>query len=277
MKLLRTGLAALLLSLSAGALAGAAEDFAALLDEHWEWRLASSPMMASMIGDRRFNDQWQDDSLAGIERRHEQRREFLRRVYAIERTALSVEDQLNYELFRRQLQDDVDEHKFNAHLMPFFHRGGVQNLENVTSQLRLTSTQDFEDWLARIAKVDRVIEQTIELAEAGRKAGLVPPKVLMQRLVPQLELQVVDAPEDSPFYRVFASLPESVPAKDRARLQRAAEQKHPENRAARVQETQPLLQRYLSAGGACQRRALGVSPMATPGTNSWHDPSRQRA
>ncbi|NNF40264.1 MAG: DUF885 family protein, partial [Woeseiaceae bacterium] len=134
---LRIGLAAALLSLSAGALAGATEDFAALLDEHWEWRLASSPVMASMIGDRRFNDQWQDNSLAGIERRHNQRRDFLRRVYGIERTALSAADQLNYELFRRQLQDDVDEYQFNAHLMPFVHRGGVQNLENITSQLRL--------------------------------------------------------------------------------------------------------------------------------------------
>ncbi|NNF40711.1 MAG: DUF885 domain-containing protein, partial [Woeseiaceae bacterium] len=130
-----------------------------------------------------------------------------------------------YELFRRQLQDDVDEYQFNAHLMPFVHRGGVQNLENITSQLRLSSTQDFDDWLARIDAVDSVIEQTIELAEAGRKAGLMPPQVLMQRLVPQLELQVVDTPEDSPFYQAFASLPDSVPAKDRARLQSTAEQR----------------------------------------------------
>ncbi len=75
-----------------------------------------------------------------------------------------------------------------------------------------------------MGKVDRYIDQTIELAEAGRAAGLMPPKVLMQRIVSQLELQIVDAAEDSPFYRVFASLPESVPAMDGERLQKAARQ-----------------------------------------------------
>ena len=217
-------LATLVLLVATEVRGDAGSDFAALLDEHWEWRLQTSPVMASTLGDRRYNDRWQDKSLAGIERRHNDRREFLRRVYAIERTALSEADRINYELFRRQLQDDVDIHRFKGYLMPFLHRGGVQNLENLTNRLRLSTTQDFEDWLARMDRIDEVIEQTIELAEAGRRAELVSPNVLMQRLVPQLALQVVETPEDSPFYRVFANLPESVPVRDRQRLQAEARQ-----------------------------------------------------
>ncbi len=64
------------------ALADAGEDFHALLDEVWEWRLENNPMMASRQGDRRFNTEWRDRSLAGIEQRHVDSREFLRRVYA---------------------------------------------------------------------------------------------------------------------------------------------------------------------------------------------------
>ena len=266
MRLQRIGLAALLLSLSATAVADATADFAALLDEHWEWRLQSSPVMASTIGDRRFNDQWQDNSLAGIERRHDQRREFLRRVYAIERTALSEADQLNYELFRRQLQDNVDEHGFSGHLIPFFHRGGVQNLENITSQLRLTNTQDFEDWLTRLTSLDRVVGDVIELAEAGRKAGLMPPKVLMQRLVPQFELQVVDSPEASPFYRAFASMPESVPENDRERLQQAALQSIRKT----VLPSYRKLKRYFDEEYLpASRDSIGLS--ALPDGDAWYE------
>jgi prolyl oligopeptidase len=219
---LKIGLAALLLTASTATIADAATDFAALLDEHWEWTLASDPLQASRLGDRRYNDQWPDQSLDAFERRHEETREFLRRVYAIDRNALSEADQLNYELFRRQLQDDVDVHAFQGYLLPFFHRGGVQNLENVTNQLRLVTTRDFEDWLARMSKVDVVIDQQIDLAEAGRKADIMAPRVLMQRVSTQLPLQLVDSPEESPFYRVFANMPDSVQAEDQERLQAAA-------------------------------------------------------
>ena len=222
MQILKIALAAMLLSLSNTGQADATADFKALLEEHWEWTLQAYPVLASSLGDLRYNDQWSDQSLDGIERLHNQTREFLRRVYAIERTALSEDDQLNYELFRRQLQDDVDVHQFRGYLLPFSHRGGVQNLENTTNQLRLSSTKDFDDWLTRMSKVGEVIDQHIDLAEAGRKADIVAPKVLMQRVAMQLALQLVEKPENSPFYRTFESLPESIPAEEQQRLQTTA-------------------------------------------------------
>jgi prolyl oligopeptidase len=222
MKTLRIAAAAALLVMSAAGQAAAVDDFKALLDEHWEWTLANSPLLASSLGDRRYNDRWSDQSLAAIERRHDETAEFLRRVYAIERASLSEADQLNYELFRRQLQDDVDSHQFAGYLLPFFHRGGVQSLENLTNQLPLDSTRDFDDWLARMGKIDEVIDQHIDLAEAGRKQGIMAPQVLMRRVEPQLALQLVDDAEQSPFYRAFADLPDTIPAADQERLRSEA-------------------------------------------------------
>jgi prolyl oligopeptidase len=222
MKSLRIALAALLLLLSATSHADAAGDFKALLDEHWEWTLRTSPILASSLGDRRYNDQWSDQSLAAIARRHSETREYLRRVYAIERAALPEAEQLNYELFRRELQAEVDAHAFNGYLLPFFHRGGVQNLENVTNQLRLENTRDFEDWLARMDKTDAVIEQHIDLAEAGRKQGIMAPKILMRRVESQLAMQLVDSGAESPFFRAFENMPDSIPAGDRERLRATA-------------------------------------------------------
>ena len=222
MKSLRIALAGLLLLMSATSHADAAGDFKALLDEHWEWTLRNSPILASSLGDRRYNDQWSDQSLAAIAGRHDETREYLRRIYAIERAALPEADQLNYELLRRELQDDVDAHAFSGYLLPFFHRGGVQNLENVTNQLRLENTRDFDDWLARMDKIDEVIEQHIDLAEAGRKQGIMAPKILMGRVESQLAMQLVESPAASPFFRAFDNLPDSIPAGDRERLRATA-------------------------------------------------------
>jgi prolyl oligopeptidase len=216
----RTGITFTLLWLFAAgpALADATSDFQALLDEHWQWTLQNNPVMASQIGDRRFNQEWQDNSLDAIEQRQQETREFLRRTYAIDRDGLSAEDQLNHELFRRQLQNAADEFQFDGHLMPFNQRGGVQDLDNTTRNLRLVTVEDYDDWLARLGKIDVVIDQTIELAERGRKSGMMRPRIIMERLPDQIAVQVVEFPADSPFFEPFANLPDSFSAADRERL-----------------------------------------------------------
>ena len=204
------------------ALADAGEDFHALLDEVWEWRLENNPMMASRQGDRRFNTEWRDRSLAGIEQRHIDSREFLRRVYAIDKTQLSETDQLNYELFRRSLQQSVDAHQFNGHLMPFNQRGGVQNLDSNAAYLRFETASDYEDWLERMGKIDTVIEQTIEVADRGIDKEMVLPRVLMERIPDQIAVQLVEDGTESPFYGIFETMPDTISGTDQERLQEAA-------------------------------------------------------
>jgi len=202
--------------------ADAGEDFRALVDEVWEWQLAQDPLRASQLGDHRFDSEWRDDSLAAIDARHLARREFLRRVYAIDRAQLTEQDQLDYELFRRDLQEDVDAHQFKGYLLPFSQRGGVQNLDSQAALLRLESVADYEHWLARLDKLDTVIDQVIEVADEGIRQGIVAPRILMQRLPDQIAAQLVDDAEASPYYRIFATLPDSIDAKDRERLQAGA-------------------------------------------------------
>ncbi len=210
------------LLVSQAALADAGEDFNALLDEAWEWHLAENPMVASRAGDRRYNTEWRDGSLTAIEQRHLQRRDFLRRVYAIDRAALPEADKLNYELFRRDMQRRVDEHQFKGFLMPFSQRGGVQNLDNQANQLRFETVGDFEDWLARMDKIDTVVDQTIEVANRGIERGFVLPRVLMERIPDQIAVQLVENGEESPFYRTFETLPGSITEKDQERLRETA-------------------------------------------------------
>ena len=202
--------------------AGPAEDFRALLDEHWEWQLQEDPVRASRLGDRRWNDQWTDNSLEAIERRHTERQEFLRRLRQVDASSLNETDQLNYDLFRRQLENALDAHRFKAYLMPMSQRGGVQSLESTAETLRLANVKDYEDWLARMSQVETVIEQTTALMEAGREAGYMPPKILMERIPDQIASQLVEDPVESPFYKAFAVLPDGIAVDDGERLQQLA-------------------------------------------------------
>jgi len=256
----------LTLGVAGAAQADATADFQALLDEHWEWTLSNSPEMASALGDRRFNQAWQDRSIDAIEQRHKQAREFLNRTYAIDRNALQDDEQLNYELFRRQLQDEVDEHQFKGYLLPFSQRGGVQNLNNLTNQLSFVTLQDYDDWLARLGKVDQVIDQTIKLAEQGRKSGIVSPGILMERIPDQISAQLVEFAADSPFFTPFESLPESFSAADRERLRAAATEVIEETVLPAYRELDRYFnKKYLPAA----RDSIGLSEL--PNGSAWYE------
>ncbi len=222
MKAMHLILTILLTMASGSTLADASADFGALLEDHWQWRLEQYPVMASRLGDSRYNDRWRDNGPQAIEARQAATFAFLERANAIDAAELDEDDRLNVELFRRSLQEDIDEFPFQGYLMPFSHRGGVQNLDNLTSYIPLASAGDFEDWLARMGKIDEVVEQVIVLAGLGLEAGLVPPAILMQRVPLQLEAQIVEAPEESPFYKVFMNLPDSLSSSQQAQLQAQA-------------------------------------------------------
>jgi uncharacterized protein (DUF885 family) len=201
---------------------GAREAFSRLLEEEWEWVMRENPTWASQLGDRRYNDRWQDVSLAAFETRQQHRLETLRRLRGIDRAQLSPADQLNYDLFRKELETDIEEDKFRLYLLPVNQRGGVQTNDELTELLRFQTVKDYEDWVARLRALPRHIEQTTALMREGMRARLLWPKAVLQRVPAQLQKQLVASPEQSPYYAPFRQFPDSIPQAERDRLSQQA-------------------------------------------------------
>ncbi len=224
MQRIRAFTSILLLIVGVSAQAGPSEDFTTLMADTWNWQLTQYPEFASRLGDRRNNDQWTDISLAAYKRRHAEQSEFLRRLRAIDSSRLSAADQLNYDLYRRDLENDLDSYQYKNYLMPMSQRGGVQSLESTAETVRLATVQDYEDWLVRMSRVESVIEQTMELQEEGRKTGYMPPKILMERIPDQISSQLTEEPESSPYFIAFAEMPDAINAEDQARIRQTAKE-----------------------------------------------------
>ncbi len=214
----------LLLVVGVAAHADQTEDFTTLLTDAWEWELAERPVFASRLGDRRNNDRWADISVAAYERRNAQRHDFLGRLGAIDSAQLTESDQLNYDLFGRDLENDVDEFRYKVYLMPISQRGGVQSLESTAESVRLDTVQDYEDWLRRMAQIEKVIEQTMALQEEGRRTVYMSPRILMERIPDQINSQIVEDPENSPFFIAFAEMPDAISAAEQARIRESAKE-----------------------------------------------------
>src|SRR3989338_4562214 len=163
---------------------GAGDDAArrlhALFQEEWEYTLREDPTFASFLGDRRYNDRWPDASLAALERRQQHSREALGRLAAIDPQALSEADRLNYRLFRKQYENDVEGYQFRWYLLPLNQRDGVQTADELADALRFATVKDYEDWLARLRGLPVLVEQTTALMKEGIRAGMVHPRVIMR-------------------------------------------------------------------------------------------------
>ncbi len=202
----------------------AAKQLKELIDREWEYDLQQSPTRASRLGDRRWNDRWTDMSLDAIEARHKHDLAVLTELKKIDRSKLTKEDQLNYDLFQKDYEDSIEAHDFHWYLVPLNQRGGIQTENELADSLRFETVKDYEDWIARLNNFPHYMEQTVTLMRQGMRERLVLPKVIMQRVPAQIDKQIVsdnDA-DKSLFYKPFRKFPAGVAVTDQERLSQAA-------------------------------------------------------
>ncbi|MFN2597672.1 MAG: DUF885 family protein [Pyrinomonadaceae bacterium] len=198
--------------------ADAARSLHALFEEEWEYAMREHPTWASTLGDRRYNDRWEDDSLTAIERRHQHDVAVLERLKKIDRARLSPADQLNYDLFEKQYATDVEGYKYRWHLVPLNQRGGIQTEDDLGDELRFTTVKDYDDWIARLRAFPRHMDETIALLREGVRVRMVHPRVISERIPAQVDKQIVDKADESPFFRPFARIPGSFSPAERERI-----------------------------------------------------------
>src|SRR3954465_9673647 len=160
--------------------AQAGKELAAFFETKWNYEMEQNPGRASSMGDRRWNDRWSDQSLEAIKKREEHAAAALERVKKFDRTKLSAADQLNYDLFKKDLETDIEGFKFKTYLMPINQRGGVQTLDELGDRLRFDTVKDFEDWIARLRAFPGLMDQDIALMREGARSHVMWPKVVLE-------------------------------------------------------------------------------------------------
>ncbi|MGH9362536.1 MAG: DUF885 domain-containing protein [Thermoanaerobaculia bacterium] len=192
-----------------------------LLDEHWEYVLRTSPEFASILGDKRWNDQVSDLSQEALDRDLEETRKFLARFEAIDTTGFPDQEALNKELMVRQMRERLDNVRFHNWRMPVNQMGGIHlEAAQFPSLLSFETVKDYEDWIARLRKLPKMFDDTVAHMRAGMAEGLMPPKFLLEKVAAQAQGIADTPPETLPFSRPLADFPAAVPAAARERLTR---------------------------------------------------------
>ena len=199
------------------------ESLHALSDEFFERGLELNPMRASRIGDYRYNDQFANS--IGPEHREASRQldeEFLARLLEIDREQLSRQDQLSYDMFRLNREQSLEGERFPGHLQPINQFYSTLNsfvqLGSGTSIHPFKTVKHYDDWLSRIDGFVVYADQAIENMQEGVRQGVVQPRILMAKSLPQIESQIADSAQESGFWAPIEHMPDEFSNEDRERL-----------------------------------------------------------
>jgi len=194
-----------------------------LLNEQWEYSMRHSPLFASSLGDKRYNDQIDDFSQEAIDADLEHERQFIPRLEAIDTTGFPDQEVLNKVLMIRDMRIDLEGARFKSWEMPITQQSGVHLfLPQLANILPFDTVKDYEDFITRMKLFPRLFDQNIVQMRKGMADGLMPPRILLEKIVTQSNAIGNMQPEQSPFLQPFNKFPDSVPEADRKRLRDAA-------------------------------------------------------
>jgi uncharacterized protein (DUF885 family) len=187
----------------------------ALFDEFYEATLKNSPELATAWGDYRYNSQLGQYSLDEIARRHKESDDFLARLKAIPTDGMNDNDRLSHRVLERQLEREDTNYDLKNYEMPVNQQNGVHtHLADLPNAVPFDSVPHYQDYVSRLHQIPRVLEQTIEVMREGMKEGLMPPKLVLEKLPGQCD-GIISA---NPFLEPTKKFPKEFSDADKKRL-----------------------------------------------------------
>ncbi len=231
----------LAVSLTASAKPSESERFNQWLETSWEETLKREPVLATSLGDPRYNAmlidtttaEWRADNKRYLERQLKQLKGFNPR-------ALTPKDRLSYGILKLDLEESLQGLRFPTWMLPLSQQGGLPSflarLGSGKSLQPFRTTKDYDDWIARLTLAVPMFDGMIANLRVGVSRGVVQPGAIVDKITPQLSTLIVTDPEQSIFWGPIKAFPDSVPPPDRERITTQL-------RALLVEKVMPAFQR----------------------------------
>jgi uncharacterized protein (DUF885 family) len=194
-----------------------------MLEAYFEEFLELAPLFATSIGDHRYDDRL---GIVISEQQRERRRALYQRyhdkVAAIQTERLEEDDRLILAVFERTLARNLDALRFNQHLQPVRQLNSMPVdfpvIGSGTGLHPFKTVTDYDNFLKRIDRFSIWVDTAIANMRQGVEAGIVQPKVVIEKTLPQLDAMIVADPKQSLFFQPILQLPQNFSESDKARL-----------------------------------------------------------
>ncbi|MES2458538.1 MAG: DUF885 domain-containing protein [Bacteroidota bacterium] len=202
------------------------QKFAAMCEQYYQDGLKMNPINATSIGDERYNDLLPNDgSQAYLKDYKDFNSRYLDSLKTYGREQLDDNDKLSYDFLKDQLEMNLEGLKYHIEYLPFNQMFAlpltIGQFGSGTSIQPFKTVKNYEDWLKRVSAFSVWADTAIANFRKGTAAGIVHPKSLVVKMIPQMQGMVVSSPEKSLFYGPVKLMPASFSAADKKRLTEA--------------------------------------------------------
>ena len=191
----------------------------AIYSSEWRWR-------QQQLAEEEDNTRPVADHLPKVDPASQQMRldrwqDTLKRVDAIPRASLSAPEQVNYDIYRAQLEVLIANQKFRDFEMPANSDTSFWTNLGYTARRQFRTVTDYEHWIAQMRDVPRYFHEEMDEMRAGMKRGFTPPRVTMEGRDSSITAVTEATPEGSLFYTPFRDMV-GIPADKQADLRAQA-------------------------------------------------------
>ncbi|GAA4374579.1 DUF885 domain-containing protein [Hymenobacter koreensis] len=211
---------------SATAEAAPAQNLSGVFEAYWEENSKLFPLEATAQGDNRYNDQLPNDQTQAFRQGLQQYyQKYLDQLQRFDRSTLSDNDKISYDIFQYDLQSKLEGLKLNTWMIPYqqfwglpISMGQYGSGEGIQP---FKTAEDYDNWLGRVRGFSVWADTAISNMRRGMRAGVVLPRPLVQKMIPQMNDLVVTDPTKSLFYGPINKFPAGMAEADKKRLTEA--------------------------------------------------------
>lgn len=191
-----------------------AEKANVLFQAYFDESMQMSPISATYVGINDYNDRFS----APINQQNRDlflafEETYLAKIKAIDASALSGQDLLSYEIFLRDREIAIKGEPFPGHLMPIHQMGGAHSyfasLGSGKSAQPFNTADDYRHFMSRAQGFATYMDSAIVAMEEGIQKSIVLPKPLIQKVLPQLQVHMLEDVTNSVFYAPLETLKEN--------------------------------------------------------------------
>ena len=196
--------------------------FKALYTREWTWRSQQNAGGDDENGGSRPADHLPKVDPATQDQRTAYWTQVLKELDAVPQAKLSAADQVNYQVYRQQIEVLLDQQRYRAWEMPFNSDTAFWTNLGFTARGTFHTADDYRRYLSQLADIPRYFDDQTRNMRAGLARGFSQPRVTLTGR-DQSIADVADAKgEANLFYTPFKNMPASIPAAQQAELRREA-------------------------------------------------------
>ncbi|VEH20608.1 Bacterial protein of uncharacterised function (DUF885) [Chryseobacterium nakagawai] len=192
-----------------------------IFDQYYKESNVLSPLSATFNGIDGYNDQLPAYDENQLKKIHDFYIKYTNLLKPFENEDLNKEDRISLAILENDLQIALKTEKYHEEYMPINQMGGIPTymalLGSGSSAQPFKTVKDYENWLKRCQAFSRWTDVSIQNMQKGIKAGVVLPKSLVMKIIPQLQ-KLAKNDDQSSFYEPIKNFPKDFSKEEQDRL-----------------------------------------------------------